>query len=65
VLVSEDGKQLPPPRYLGDGVYAMTDGYHLWLLTGSHDHPNNRVALEREVYENVKVYAKTMGWENE
>jgi hypothetical protein len=36
-------------RYLGDGVYAMWDGYHIWLHTGAHDNPDNKVALDPEV----------------
>lgn len=33
------------PRYLGDGVYASFDGYHINLHVGSHDAPP-AVALE-------------------
>lgn len=44
------------PRYLGDGVYATFDGYHVWLLTGSHDNPDNRVALELNVFQAVKKF---------
>jgi hypothetical protein len=42
----------PPPEYLGDGVYASFDGYHLWLTTGSHEErdASNRIALEPSVY---------------
>lgn len=36
-------------EYLGDGVYFMFDGYHIWLHTGSHDRPDNRVALDPDV----------------
>ena len=35
--------------YLGDGVYVYSDGYHVWLVTGSHDHPDNKVALDSYV----------------
>jgi len=29
----------PPvePTYLGDGVYASFDGYHIWLHLGAHN----------------------------
>lgn len=42
----------PGPEYLGDGVYASFDGYHLWLTTGSHEErdASNRIALEPGVY---------------
>ena len=42
----------PEPRYLGDGVYASFDGYHVWLFTGSHveREATNKVALEPSVF---------------
>ncbi len=38
-------------RYLGDGVYAEYDGYHLVLTTGStlKEKPENRVYLDTQV----------------
>jgi len=36
-------------RYLGDGVYALSDGNGIWLHVGSHDDPTDRVYLEPEV----------------
>ncbi len=38
-------------RYLGDGVYAEYDGYHLVLTTGSslNEKPENRVYLDTQV----------------
>jgi len=38
-------------RYIGDGVYAEYDGYHLVLTTGSplHEKPENRVYLDTQV----------------
>lgn len=40
------------PEYLGDGVYASFDGYHIWLRTGAHEGPHvtNEIALEPSVY---------------
>ena len=46
------------PRYIGDGVYVRFDGYHVWLLTGSHDRPDNAVALEPQVYEALTKFAE-------
>lgn len=37
-------------EYLGDGVYASYDGWHIWLRTGSHDSEENKIALEPSVY---------------
>lgn len=46
------------PRYLGDGVYASFDGYHIWLQTGSHhEHEaTNRIALDPEVFTALLQY---------
>lgn len=38
----------PQHEYLGDGVYASFDGYHVWLRTGSHD-AEPAIALEPDV----------------
>ncbi len=34
-------------RYLGDGVYASFDGFHIWLAV--NDHRNKVVALEPSI----------------
>lgn len=49
----------PPvePTYLGDGVYASFDGYHIWLHLGRHDNPR-LIAIEPQVYDALKHYAK-------
>jgi len=36
------------PEYLGDGVYASFDGYHIWLHVGDH-RSEPVVALDPEV----------------
>ncbi len=38
------------PEYLGDGVYAVFDGWHIWLRLGSHDNADGQIALAPEVY---------------
>jgi len=38
-----------PANYLGDGVYAIFDGYGIWLHANHHEHPTDRVYLEPEV----------------
>lgn len=41
--------------YLGDGVYAHFDGYHINLTTGDHRNPT-LVALEPQVMSALKRY---------
>ena len=36
-------------RYLGDGVYASWDGYHIWLDLRAQD-STTRIALDPEVF---------------
>jgi len=45
---------MPNPKYLGDGVYALFDGYHIWLAV--NDVSNLVVALEPAVIESLKNY---------
>lgn len=45
-------------RYLGDAVYASTDGFCIWLRTG--DGNNQRIALEPAVYRALTEFAKTI-----
>lgn len=44
--------------YLGDGVYASYDGWHIWLTTGSHvmEEADNKIALEPEVFSELLKY---------
>ena len=49
--------EAPNPGYLGDGVYASFDGWHIWLHLGSHDSPG-LVALEPEVLSALMAYAE-------
>lgn len=49
-------KPLIEPEYLGDGVHASFDGYHIWLAV--NDHLNKVVALEPSVYASLVRYAK-------
>jgi len=51
----------PPvePTYLGDGVYASFDGYHIWLHLGAHNNPA-LIALEPSVYFSLRRYARSI-----
>lgn len=48
-------------QYLGDGVYASFDGWHIWLDTRAQI-PVNKIALEPEVIAALFSYAKKLGW---
>jgi hypothetical protein len=37
--------------YLGDGVYAIFDGYGIWLHANDHANPTDRIYLEPPVLE--------------
>ena len=43
-----EGKEAPA-AYLGDGVYAIYDGYGVWLHANDHRSPTDRIYLEPEV----------------
>jgi len=43
-------------KYLGDGVYASFDGYHVNLAV--NDHRNHVIALEPSVIDKLKEYFK-------
>jgi hypothetical protein len=45
--------------YLGDGVYASFDGYHIWLAANHHE--NKVVALEPAVLRALIDYAQRIG----
>jgi hypothetical protein len=44
-----------PDRYLGDGVYASYDGYHIVLDLRGQD-STTRIALEGEVFTSLIKY---------
>ena len=45
-------------RYLGDGVYASFDGYHIWLAVGHHS--NKVVALEPNVLDGLVNFKRDL-----
>jgi len=47
-IIEFQGKKVPA-SHLGDGVYAIYDGYGIWLHTNDHRFPTDRVYLEPEV----------------
>lgn len=53
-----------PPEYLGDGVYASSDGYHIWLAANHHE--NKVVALEPCVVDALILYIERFReWERQ
>lgn len=48
------------PVYLGDGVYATHDGFHVWLRVNAHT-AQPVVALEPSVLLALLAYAKEKG----
>jgi hypothetical protein len=46
-------------RYLGDGLYATFDGYHIWLWA-ERDGRRHEVALEPAVYRALVTYHDTL-----
>ena len=44
------------PEYLGDGVYAVFDGWHIWLRLSRHDNTEGQIALEPAVYSALVRY---------
>lgn len=50
--------------YLGDGVYADFDGYHIVLTTEDGVRVTNRICLEDQVFENLVRLAKRI-WKQE
>ena len=46
-------------RYLGDGVYASSDGYHIILDLRAQD-STTRIVLEPEVFKELIRYAQTV-----
>jgi predicted component of type VI protein secretion system len=45
-------------EYLGDGVYAIYDGYGIWLHANDLENPTDRVYLEPKVFNALKKFEK-------
>jgi len=56
IIQFEGGRR--PASYLGDGVYAIFDGYGIWLHANDHEHPTDRVYLEPSVYQALINFEK-------
>ena len=47
-----------PVSYIGDGVYAIYDGFGIWLHTRSHDNPKDKIYLEPAVLTELDLFNK-------
>ncbi len=47
-------------EYLGDGVYAIFDGFGIWLHANHHEHPTDRVYLEPSVLTALNRFNKQL-----
>ena len=44
--------------YLGDGLYAVFDGFGIWLLVNSYEDPTDKVYLEPDVFQALVNFEK-------
>jgi len=49
VEIKTNAEDIEHPEHLGDGVYALWDGYGIWLHANDHLLPTDMVYLEPEV----------------
>jgi len=47
-----------PASYLGDGVYAIHDGYGIWLHSNDHENPTDKIYLEPSVFNSLINFNK-------
>ena len=52
------GGEKRPASHLGDGVYAIFDGYGIWLHANDRKDPTDRVYLEPMVLESLIAFDK-------
>jgi len=52
-----EGRKVPA-SYLGDGVYAIFDGYGIWLHANDHLRPTDRIYLEPPVLQALVNFNK-------
>ncbi len=48
------------PVYLGDGVYADFDGYHIILKTVNPDNPDHMIFIEPDVWQALVEYKNNL-----
>lgn len=53
----------PFREYLGDSVYARSDGSLIVLYTDNGLGPRETIYLEPEVYAELRAFAEKIGWD--
>ena len=56
-IITREGRKLPA-TYLGDGLYAIYDGFGIWLHANDHADPTDKVYLEPEVFQSLVRFEK-------
>ena len=56
-IIDFEGKKVPA-SHLGDGVYAIFDGYGIWLHANDHENPTDRIYLEPSVFDSLTRFNK-------
>lgn len=51
--------------YLGDGLYAVFDGYQIELRANHHEHPTDRVFLDSKVLGSFLEFVKSIRESND
>jgi len=59
-VIEFKGKHVPA-SYLGDGVYAIFDGFGIWLHANDHKNPTDRIYLEPSVLQALIEFSKIGG----
>jgi len=55
--ITYEGRKVPV-SYLGDGLYAIFDGFGIWLHANDHENPTDKVYLEPEVFSSLVQFEK-------
>lgn len=56
-IITYHGRKVPA-SYLGDGLYAIFDGFGIWLHANHHENPTDRVFLEPSVFSSLVEFEK-------
>lgn len=47
-----------PIEYIGDGVYAIFDGFGIWLHANDHKNPTDKIYLELSVLKSLNLFSE-------
>lgn len=54
-MIEFNGKKMPA-KYIGDGVYAIYDGFSVWLHANDLNNPSDRICLEPLVIKSLNNF---------